>query len=120
MKDSPQIKWKPFPVTAMAVSSDDRTLFVGVSIGATLNEEKETNLDAGPYGRLRIPPGQPSSQLPKGALLSLDTRTGEMCKAQPVWLESEPTAIAIAPDGNLYTPLPNRLFVSDSRALACN
>jgi WD40 repeat protein/succinate dehydrogenase/fumarate reductase cytochrome b subunit len=120
MGELPQIEWHTGQVTAMAVSPDDRTLFVGVHIDTTLNEEKETNLDADPYGRICLSTGHPASQLPRGALLSLNTRTGEPCKAQPVWLESEPTAIAIAPDGNLYVPLPCRLFVSDSRALACN
>jgi hypothetical protein len=113
----------------MSVTSDDRTLFVAIRVDATPIGGDEAILAVGPYGRYRVAAGKlpKGAQLPKGALFSLDVVTGKTCKERPVWLESEPAAMAIAPgppeaprEGSLYVVLPTRLFVSSLGALACN
>jgi len=119
MSDSPEVRWLPGSVTAMAVSPDDHTLFVGMAVNAAPIGGNEAALNVGPYGTFRASTDQ-STELPKAALFGVNVLTGKPCRPEPAWLESQPPAIAIAPSGGLYAPLPNRLFVTDYRAIACS
>lgn len=53
----------------------------------------------------------------QGRILSVDVRREEVC--HEVQLEAGPTAIAVAPDGAVFALLPERTFVTDSKALEC-
>ena len=76
-------------ISAMAMSTDGRILFLGI-----------------------LKSGQ-------GSILSIGVNTGKPCTPQPTLLEAAPSALAIGHNGSLYALLPNRLFVSDAKALEC-
>ncbi len=80
-------------VSAMALTLDESALIVGTSV----------KYQAQTYGEL----------------VSFDARSGAPCDNKPFTMEKAPTVIAIAPDGELMTPMPRRMVVGDSRALEC-